>query len=96
MITWTDGEVYGDIDSDEFVANISTDLKFGAFKIFSDSAGFVALTKNGSVVSWHGGIDKENKRTKGYKVPNLAAKGRSGYSNEPWSIRLLEQQRLTG
>ena len=74
VITWTDGANYGEIDSEKFVSNIAKDLAFGAFKIFSGSAGFVALTKNDSVVSWHGGIDKKNKPKKGYKVPGLLAR----------------------
>ena len=73
VITWSDGEEYGEIDSDSMISKIATPLSSGVERLFSSSAGFAALTKNDAVVSWHGGIDKKNKKTKGYKVPKLKA-----------------------
>ena len=72
VITWGYGET-AEVDSESLVSKIVADLDSGVVQLFSDSAGFVALTRNGSVVSWHGGIDKKNKWGKGHKVPGLRA-----------------------
>ena len=73
LITWGQGEEYGDVDSTFLISNIATELASGIDRIFSHQAGFVALTKDGSVVSWGDGSDAKKKRSQGYKVPGLQA-----------------------
>ena len=66
-------EAYEEVDTEDFISNIKTELASGIDRIFSTSTGFVALTKDGSVVAWGYGNDESGNRNRGYKVPGLSA-----------------------